>query len=95
MSPDPSRDKPGQIVRGTDSTGADRNLRTDTTGALLTGTVGAGLPYGADNIVVTNVAAGPATITYKLGSTTLKTRTISYTNSGASASDVITNIADA
>lgn len=55
---------------------------------------GAGLPYGADNMVITNVAAGPATITYKRGATTLKTRTLTYTNAGASADDVLTSIVD-
>lgn len=62
---------------------------------IFQGQVGSGLPYGADHMTITNVAAGPSVIVYKHGSTVLKTRTLTYTNSGASASDVLTNIADA
>lgn len=55
---------------------------------------GSGLPYGADEQDITNVAAGPSVIVYKLNGVTLKTRTLTYTNGGASSTDVLTKTVD-
>lgn len=43
-----------------------------------------GLPYGADEMVLTNVVGGPGptVIVYKKSGVTLKTRTLTYTGSG-------------
>lgn len=64
-------------------------------GGIVVG--GSGLPYGADTQVITNVAAGPSVIVYKsggTGGTTLKTRTLSYTNAGVSSTDVLVSTVD-
>lgn len=55
---------------------------------------GSQLPYGADEVVQTNVTAGPNTIQYKVNGVIVKTRTYTYTNSGASAEDVLLGIKD-
>lgn len=53
------------------------------------------MPYGASQATITNVAAGPSVIFYKdAAGATLKTRTFTYTNSGVSASDVMTGWSD-
>lgn len=59
------------------------------------GNIGSGgLPYGADEQDITNVAAGPSVIVFKKAGVTLKTRTFTYTNSGASSTDVLTGTVD-
>ena len=52
-------------------------------------------PYNATSATITNVAAGPSVIVFKDASgNTIKTRTYTYTNGGASSSDVLTGWAD-
>lgn len=54
-----------------------------------------GLPYGAVEQDITNVAAGPSVIVYKnAAGGVLKTRTFTYTNSGVSSTDVLTKTVD-
>jgi len=53
-----------------------------------------GLPYGADEQDITNVAAGPSVIVYKRNGGVVKTRTFTYTNGGASSTDVLTKTVD-
>lgn len=82
------------VVVGTDASGNVVNLGA-AGGGLATG--GSGLPYGADTQVITSVAAGPSVIVYKsggTGGTTLKTRTLTYTNAGVSSTDVLVSTVD-
>lgn len=56
---------------------------------------GSGQPYGSSQATITNVAAGPSVVVFKDSTgATLKTRTYTYTNSGASPTDVLTGWAD-
>jgi hypothetical protein len=73
------------------------NAATGAVPLVVTGGGGgdSGQPYGAAQAAITNVAAGPSVIVYKDSSgATLKTRTFTYTNSGASSTDVLTGWAD-
>jgi len=71
--------------------GAVQSTASSTNG---TGSTGSGLPYGADEQDITNVAAGPSVIVYKKAGVTLKTRTFTYTNGGGSSTDVLIKTVD-
>ncbi len=58
------------------------------------GATNSGLPYDADEQDITNVVAGPSVIVYKRGGATVKTRNFTYTNGGASSTDVLTKTVD-
>lgn len=81
------------LIHGRTPAGEIQALAVDDDGNLERGS---SLPYGANEMVVaSSAAAGPTSIQYKRAGVTVKTRTIAYTNGGASASDTVTSITDA
>lgn len=63
-------------------------------GGGVGGSTSSGLPYGADEQVLTNVVGGPGptVIVYKKSGATVKTRTLTYT--GSSPTDVLIGTVD-
>jgi hypothetical protein len=74
------RENESPVVAGVDADGAPRPLKTDSSGSLSVETGLAPSPGTYDNIVL-DPPSQPTTITYKLGSTTVATLTLTYSGS--------------